>query len=64
MSMMPTPTEFVKGIFLLLSIVLVGWNYFLRDTITIPILSSLSSIIVYVLAGILFVIAFIIYMKR
>jgi hypothetical protein len=42
----------VKIILVLIAIALGSWNYFLRDKLNLPFLSDLSSIMVWIIAGI------------
>ena len=50
----------VKIILALIAIGLGGWNYFLRDSVNLPVLSGLSSAMVWIIAGIFLAITIII----
>ena len=50
----------VKLILVLVSFALAGWDYFLRDSMSLPVLSGLSSTVVYIIAGIILAICIII----
>ena len=50
----------VKIILVLIAIVLGCWNYFLRDSMNLPLLSGLSSTTVWIIAGIFLVVTIII----
>lgn len=51
------------GVKLILALIAVGlgvWNYFLRDSVNLPVLSRLSSITVWIIAGIFLAVTIII----
>lgn len=45
----------LKFFLALVAIVLGVWNYFLRDSLSLPFLSTLSSIVVWVIVGVVVV---------
>lgn len=41
----------VKIVLILIALALGAWNYFLRDSVEVPFLSGLSSVIVWIIVG-------------
>jgi hypothetical protein len=51
------------GVKIILALIAIGlgiWNYFLRDSVNLPVLSVLSSTMVWIIAGIFLVVTIII----